>query len=421
VDGEQREKLRQFYATHLEEQITPFWVQRGLDRECGGFFTCFDNTGRELAGTDKYVWSQGRFVDVLAATAEWTGQASPYLDLAKQGVDFLRHHAFLTSGNCAFLLTREGEPKERRPGEGYELSTFADCFVAGGLASFASAAADKNALAEGIRLYDSICRRIDVGTFKTEPYPLPAGYRSQAVPMIALRVGEQLAVAAKRLGDTREQDLLERCDRFAEDIWTEFVAGGLLFEARRPRTNSRDALLERYVNPGHTMECAWFLIHHALRRGRQEKVERASGLIARAFALGWDDEHGGLLQYVDRDGGRPKGAKAARGAGPMVAKLRGDWDNKLWWVHAEALYATALAGMLTGDPALWDAHETVRAYTLATFPNPDRRIGEWIQTHDRRGRPVEKVTALPVKDPMHIWRALLLLVRLLSGERPWRG
>lgn len=55
-----------------------------------------------------------------------------------------------------------------------------------------------------------------------------------------------------------------------------------------------------------------------------------------------------------------------------------------------------------------------RTYTFDTFPNPDTEVGEWIQIRDRQGRPQNKVVALPVKDPFHVMRALILIVDLLD-------
>ena len=50
---------RAFYSDHLTEVILPYWLPK-IDHKHGGFFTCYDPTGRELVSTDKYVWSQGR-------------------------------------------------------------------------------------------------------------------------------------------------------------------------------------------------------------------------------------------------------------------------------------------------------------------------------------------------------------------------
>jgi N-acylglucosamine 2-epimerase len=60
----------------------------------------------------------------------------------------------------------------------------------------------------------------------------------------------------------------------------------------------------------------------------------------------------------------------------------------------------------------------VHEYTFRVFPNPDQGIGEWIQIRDREGAPESKVVALPVKDPFHITRNLILIVDLLQGLGP---
>ena len=54
------------------------------------------------------------------------------------------------------------------------------------------------------------------------------------------------------------------------------------------------------------------------------------------------------------------------------------------------------------------------AYVYQTFPYRDAQIREWTQICTREGAPQEKVVALPVKDPFHIARNLILSIELLS-------
>jgi len=60
-----------------------------------------------------------------------------------------------------------------------------------------------------------------------------------------------------------------------------------------------------------------------------------------------------------------------------------------------------------------DWHDKLFDYTFTTFPNPDPDIREWIQIRRRDGAPQDKVVALPVKDPYHITRNLILILELL--------
>src|SRR5690606_4319911 len=85
--------------TQLERVVLPFWLEHGVDGDRGGFFTCFDNRGRTRVSTDKFTWSQGRFVWLLARAAELArrglveGDEGTLLDLAARGAQFLLDHA----------------------------------------------------------------------------------------------------------------------------------------------------------------------------------------------------------------------------------------------------------------------------------------------------------------------------------------
>ena len=117
-----------------------------------------------------------------------------------------------------------------------------------------------------------------------------------------------------------------------------------------------------------------------------------------------------MLRYVDRDGGRPTGPHHDDRYETLVLET---WDTKLWWVQVEALLAAVRLGHAypgSGFDA-WTARLT--DYTLATFPDPDG--AEWLQVRDRAGRPLDRVVALPVKDPFHIARALLLALETENG------
>ena len=99
---------------------------------------------------------------------------------------------------------------------------------------------------------------------------------------------------------------------------------------------------------------------------------------------------------------------------PVERQVLEGWGDKLWWVHAEALYTTLLCYRKTGDPAFLDWHERVFDYTFRVFPDRDPQVREWKQICRRDGTPQDKVVALPVKDPFHIARDLILILELLE-------
>lgn len=411
--------LLSFYKRHLLDNLLPFW-SKAVDKTYGGMYTCFTNSGDALISTDKYTWSQGRFIWIWSRIARLIelgilpGEAAAYKKEAEQAVDFLRRHVYLDNGNCAFLLTEDGRKKESIPGEGYDTSFYADCFVVLGFSEFARITDRIDIAEEALALYDRIRIRLSSGLIRSEPYPIPEGLKSHSVTMILLNISEQLAGTLKHLRHSASERLENDCLVFAEQIMTEFrmpdqrIAELLPGEGKVPST-----VLCRHVNPGHTLECMWFVIQAATRLKREELAAQTLPVIQKAFELGWDKEKGGLLRFVDQEGGRPTGQQTSD---PYETLILDTWDSKLWWPHSEALYSSLLAYKLSEDTSFKELYLRTHDYVFRTFPQPDQQIGEWIQIRDRDGNPMEKVVALPVKDPFHIIRNVLLIIELYSAD-----
>ena len=65
--------------------------------------------------TDKLVWQQGRFTWLLGELYNQVAPNPLWLDLAKQGAQFIDQHCFdPQDGRMWFHLTREGKPIRKR-------------------------------------------------------------------------------------------------------------------------------------------------------------------------------------------------------------------------------------------------------------------------------------------------------------------
>lgn len=403
--------LLPFYRDHVERVLLPFW-KPAVDLEYGGIFTCFNNTGDTLVSRDKYTWSQGRFVWMWSRIARMirdgmlTGDAGEYLAQARHAATFLRDHVFLPNGNCVYVLSASGEQKSD------DSSLYADCFVLLGFSEYAAVAGDAEFLARAFALYERLLARLDSGSFRTDPYPIPAGYTAHSLAMVRLRFTQSLAAAAAALAHPRKEELAIAEQAAAAALLEKFVRSDGLVAELIPADPARDGtLLARHATPGHVLESMWFVLRTAAAAGRGDWIERACLTIEWAARIGWDHEYGGLFRYTDREGGEPKGE---RGDSPYEALVRDTWDTKIWWPHAEALFSLLVASRYA---ALESWHTKVHDYVFRTFPHPDPRVGEWIQIRDRRGVPLDKVVALPVKDPYHILQDVLLCVEYLHNQR----
>lgn len=409
--------LQRTYQNHLQDVVLPFWL-RAVDSIYGGVYTCFDNTGEQLISTDKYTWSQGRFAWLMARLSRLAqqgivmGDPAYYLHIARQTANFLRRHAFLPNGACAYLLNEAGKPIEAIPGQGHDISIFADCFVIIGLAETARVTGDEELLELALRSFWQVVRRFESGDFQSEPYPIPSGYRAHSFPMILLNTSQELASALTIAQHRQAAKVRAQSEQFLQDIITNFIlADGLVIELLTDA--DQDTLLARHYNPGHALESMWFVITEAQRLAEPDVIELAVKVVKRAFALGWDTCCGGLLRFVDNRGGEPRGHLVG---GSLEQLIRETWDTKLWWPHAEALYTTLLAYCLTRDPVMLDHYVKTHRYTFTTFPNPNRTVGEWIQIRNRQGNPLNRFVALPVKDPFHVLRSLMLVLTLLHNN-----
>lgn len=409
--------LRRKYASLIETDLLRFW-SRAFDEQNGGIYTCFTNDGSRLVSKDKYVWSQGRMLWVVSRLCEMGRRGLVSVDLpfleeqAGKTFRFLLEHALLEEkdGVCAYLLGERGEKKESVPGKGFYTSYFVDCFVIMGFFEYGRVFRREDAVEQALLLYGRMMSYLGRGEIRSEPYPVRPGYSPHSKSMILCNVCCVARDALRSFGHARAAEFEQAAQKYMREVVYDFYdpASGLIREMIGPREEG-DSALARHFTPGHTNECMWFCMDAA--EEDENALERIYGIVGSNLAAGWDREYGGVFRFLDREGGKPRGRRLGDAYEDLIADT---WDTKLWWVHAESLYTSLRCFLQTGDPMFREWYEKIEAYVFSRFPNPDHEVGEWIQILDRQGRPLEKVVALPVKDPYHILRDVMLIVELLD-------
>ncbi len=409
--------LRRFYISQIEDDFMPYW-QKFVDEEQGGILNCINNQGDELLSHNKFTWSQGRWLWVLGRLHDLSKQGL-FPKLSQQTLErwMAGTYRFLTEKSigedqvCCYLLTRSGERLvDERTGR-YDASIYADCFALIGMAQYVKTMGLLSEAGRVEALYKSIVRRIEANDFLTEPYPIPEGYRIHGIPMILTNTVQEYILMRQRLGLDASEEIAYA--RGKADFILDTLADGRghirEFVLDAPGAETR--MLDRHINPGHTLEDAWFLLEfYGAFGGLKERLEQISRIAKTTFALGWDTGQCGLLGFVDIEGGRPRGESRHSAYEDLMEDT---WDMKLWWPHSEILYLFPLLYKLTGDPAMDAIYRCCHSYVFNTFPN--RELGEWTQIRRRDGTPEQKLVALPVKDPFHILRDYIKLVELTAG------
>ena len=154
----------------------------------------------------------------------------------------------------------------------------------------------------------------------------------------------------------------------------------------------------RQLNPGHALECAWFILHEGKLRKDERLVRLGLTILDWMWKRGWDEEQGGLFYFRD------------------VRKLpvQEYWhDMKFWWPHCEAIIATLLAWTLTGDEKYLRWHGQVHEWSFRHFPDPD--FGEWYGYLHRDGRISSRLKGSLWKGPFHLPRMQWYCWRLLDS------
>lgn len=391
--------------------MLPFWLERSIDHEHGGLLTCFDNAGRELLSTDKYSWAQGRSIWLLAAAADLSRAGDLEFDgdsLIEHATDvarFTTEHMIRNDASCVFLTSRNGTPADPN-GD----SIYADCFVAMGLFRLAEATGDRRWFETATAILSQAAAKVESGNPPTDPYPIPAGFDS---------FGPRMIMLVTRLAETRARRVIEPDHQHSTDDLADARAAVLAFrqpdatflDMRPLSSDDDDTLIARHRTPGHALEGIWMALEASDEIGDQQHTDDLVASAKVLLAQGVDPVHGGILRYVDRDGGAPHGRLIGA---PYEALVQRTWSTKLWWVQVESIYAAALCAHEGSDRSLAASAAELWDYSRRVF-STNQRAGEWIQIHDRAGDVLNEVVALPVKDPYHVARILMQMIQL--GQR----
>lgn len=393
-DGGDRLELAAWLRRHLFGHVLPFWERHGRIGE-RGIATCLRNDG-SLASEDRWLWSQWRAVWVFSRLHRGVGAGGDiWLERARLIAAFCRQYGWLgDEQGWALVVGGNGEVLRRHE------STYVDAFAIYGLVELYRASGEAEWLELARRTGDVALRQLEApyDSIPHFPYPIPQGAKPHGIPMLWSLTFAELGEA------TGEERWRSASVRLSEEIFRDYWREdrGLMLEFVRLDGGEYAAPQGRSVVPGHVIEDAWFqgacarLTGHAVRTPAQ-----LWALAARHLDLGWDAaQGGGILLAVNADGAEELGWKFP--------------DTKLWWPHTEALYTSLLGWKDTGNAACLDWYERVWCVCLERFV--DWKHGEWLQKLDRDFRPIEDVVALPVKDPFHLPRSLILQIETLESR-----
>lgn len=386
MNREELLKYKEQYKKTLVDEIIPYWLKYAVD-ESGAINNCLNEDG-SLISKERYIWSQGRALWTFSALYNRIEKKKEYLDVATGLFNYLLTTGRDKDGKWLYRFDEYGNVLDR------DISLYVDGFVLVGMTEYYKATGDERAKQIALETYENTLWRINhPGTYTVAPYVIKDGTKTHGVNMCFSYFYYQLGKALKR------EDICNEGYRLAMEVLNHFYV------------KEKDAILEfvttdgkfmdtpegRACVPGHAIECMWFLIQIFEDRNETENIKTCCKLIKRHIELALDKEKGGLILALDIDGIEPC--------------FWGKPTYKPWWVQLEALVATAYAYKHTGDEWYADIHREINDFVYSHYPNG---YGEWYNWLDNDGN-VGETAALPVKDPFHLPRALMMLVDVLEN------
>lgn len=391
-------ELARWYRRHLIDDVIGFWTPRTGDPDYPGYLVPFDRYGTST-GSDKNNWCQGRQTWMFGALYNEIERRDVWLELARSGRDFLTAYGHAGGGRWYYLHDRRGTVKVA------ELSWFTDAFVIMGLAEYARASGDTTDLDlihEAFRTLEFNLKTPGFDQF--HHHPLDPAFIWHGPHMIGLSTAQALRPL---LGNDVVADMAEYCLHrilyvFAKDDEK------MIFEMLNPNESIVQSDTGLRVNPGHALESSWFCMEEALHLQDRKLFERAAQFCRYAYEAGRDKEYGGILAFTDSQGNPPPGVT------DVVNDWGERWDDKVWWVHSEALYATALAGIVLDDQSFVDRFVELHEYCTRYLW--DQEYGEWFCYLNRDNTPRVSDKGTWIKAAFHIPRNLLKLTLLFEEE-----
>ncbi|MBE7041397.1 MAG: N-acylglucosamine 2-epimerase [Ruminococcaceae bacterium] len=371
------------FKKDLTENILAFWLKSSIDTKNGGIYTCVDKEGK-VYGTDKSVWFQGRALWSFCKAYNTIEKKPEYLEAAKTIYSFLPKCTD-TDGRMFFTVTEDGRELQKRR------YYFSETFAAIGCAEYYKATGDKSVLETAERYFD-VAYECYTGVRKNTPKINPDNQAMKALSPVMIMLSTVQVM--------RSANPCEKYDAIAKKCLNDVINGGFLTEkALMEGVSAEGEFMSsptgRIVNPGHSMEAAWFIMMEGIITKNQEAIEIGKKIIDITWPLGWDKEHGGIIAFTDVLGMPPQQL---------------EWDMKLWWPQCETMIALRMAYILFDDESYKEKYELVKKYCEDNFC--DTENGEWYGYLHYDNTVSTTLKGNIFKGPFHIPRLYIIMALL---------
>jgi len=402
---------------HLLSELLPFWTERMIDRDNGGYLTHYDKDGNDSGEDEKSLIAQTRCLYTCASTHRAGYGNGQFAEMAKHGVDFLINKMWDKEyGGFYWMMDRKGNIKiDQKIIYGHSFAIYS-------LSEYTLATGDPVGVEYARKVFD-LLQKYCVDSMYGGYWEMfhrnwtLCGPGSQGGDRKTLDVHMHLMEAFTTLyectgEDVHRRKLLEDIDillnriihpeyktgipQFFKD-WTvapqikfDIIWGWDRFSEEGQKGNATDNTCY-----GHNAEFAWLLLHalDVLKADAESYVSLFRIIYDHTIENGIDYEYGGV--YVE---------------GPHSG---GVYDKeKEFWQQAEVLIGLLDAVILFKDEKYWEAYKNVHRFVYDKVVN--KGVGEWFPLLSRKGEPIWTHMSHSWKINYHTVRAVIQSIKRME-------
>jgi len=410
-------RYREECEKHLTGELLPFWLDRCLDKQSGGFITHFDKDGNDAGTDEKSLIAQTRCVYTFASAHRAGYGNGQCLEYARHGVDFMLSKMWDQQyGGFYWLLDRAGNVTID------EKIIYGHSFAIYGLSEYTLASGDERGLEYAVKCFDLLQKyaadtqyggyfemfnrdwslkgsgaaggdrkTLDVHMHLMEAFTTL--YECSQQPIHLRKLEEVIGLLLNRILHPQYRTGIPQfypdwkiAPQIKFDIvwgWDRFTDGG------------QKAQAEDNTSYGHNVEFAW-LLTHALKT-MDVPVEQYFDVLKAAYdhavAYGIDETYGGVYVEGSHDG-------------------RVYDQEKEFWQQAELLIGMLEASLTFGLEKYWPVYENVHRFVFDKMIH--HSVGEWWPLLTREGEPIWTHMSHSWKVNYHTVRAMVQSIERLK-------
>lgn len=403
--------LAEEYVPRLEkiltQNIAPFWYEKSLDREHGGYIINFDQEGEPTEPVTKMIVTQARQVWLFARMARAGYRRQEYLDAAEWGYRFLTEKMWdRANGGFYWEVDVTGDeklkPRKHLYGQSFGLYAISEYYLASGR---------KEALDFAVAFFELLERKSHdkeyggyVEFFEPDWSTPPAGESSyMGTPPGMKLMNTHLHLLEAMTTFYRASKLPPARERLLEliNIQTNAVVRkdlGACTDKYEPDWTPRLDGDYAQVSYGHDIENIWLVMDacNAVGMRHHPFMDLYETLFDYSLKYGYDARRGGF--YYTGAFNRPA-----------------DNRNKSWWVQAEVIVSALHMYRATNDSKYLDVF--AKTFDLIENEFVDWEHGEWHHIIRPDGT-TQGNKASPWKGGYHNGRAMIECIEIL---RKWKN